>query len=234
MKKFFLMAALLFAGSAAIAQTITMPQYEDAVQVNGKAEKKVTPDEIYVAITLRESDNKSQTVEQMETRMKRGFAALGIDLESALKVIGMANVPRKRNDLDTQRSYELKVGNTATLGSVFEVLGEMNVKEASVIRLTHSRIEEFRSEVRIEAVKNAKKIAEELAEAVGQSIMQAVWIQDNGFYESSPVPLYRATRAVTMDAGFVGTGAEAGAQDLDMQQITLIYNVTAKFVLWRK
>ena len=231
MKKLLIAMAALAAVATAQAQNSDTWHYEDAVQVNGKAEKKITPDEIYVAITIRDSDNKNQTVEQMEARMKREFAALGIDIASALKVAGMANAPRKRSDLDTQRSYELKVAGTATLGSVFEVLGEMDVRTASVVRATHSRIEDFRREVRIEAVKNAQQIASELAEAVDQKIGPAVWIVDNGFYESSPMPIYKATRAVAMDSGFMGAGVEAGEQSLDMQEITLTYNVMAKFLL---
>ncbi|MDR2883164.1 MAG: SIMPL domain-containing protein [Alistipes sp.] len=231
MKKLIIVMAALLASTAAMAQNSDTWHYEDAVQVNGKAERKITPDEIYVAITIRDSDNKNQTVEQMEARMKREFAALGIDLASALKVAGMASAPRKRSDIDAQRSYELKVGSTSILASVFEVLGEMDIRTASVVRTTHSRIEDFRREVRIEAVKNAQQIASELAEAVDQQLGPAVWIVDNGFYESSPVPMYKVTRAVAMDSGFVGMGMEAGEQSLDMQEITLTYNVMAKFLL---
>lgn len=233
MKRTILIAVALMAATMALrAQTLAMPQYEEAVQVNGKAERKITPDEIWVAITLKDSDVKSRTVVQSETRMKRELAALGIDIEESLKVTSMANAPRKRNDMDTSRSYELKVGDTETLGRVFEVLGEMEVRDAGVTRLTHSRIEEFRSEVRVEAIRNARQIATELAEAVGQSIGWAVWIQDGGFYESLPVPIYK-TRTV-MAAGMAfsdGAGTDAGSQALDMQEITLTCNVSAKFVL---
>ncbi len=97
-------------------------------------------------------------------------------------------------------------------------------------RLSHSRIEELRSEVRTEAVQNARKIADELAEALDQKIGRAVWIIDNGFYESSPVPMYR-TRAVA-DAMFMSAaGAETVDAELEMQQVTLTYNVTVKFAL---
>jgi uncharacterized protein YggE len=222
MKKMFLIAAMLFAAHAASAQEIKAFQYEDAIQVNGKAEKKVTPDEIWVAITLKDSDNRNRTVAESEARMKRELAALGIDIEKALKVTGMANAPRKRNQTDTSRSYELKVGDAATLGAVFEVLGEMDVREAGVVRFSHSRIE---------AVKNARDIASELAEALGQSIARAVWIVDGGFYESSPVPVYK-TRVATAEAMYLSAGgADAGQQELGMQDITLTYNVMAKFVL---
>ncbi len=234
MKKMILAAAVLLvalcATDAARAQEIKTFQYENAIQVNGRAERKITPDEIWVSITLRDNEPKGRTVEALEADMKRGFAALGIDVAAALRVTSMANAPRKRNQVDTSRSYELKVGDVARLGQVFEVLGEMGVTQAGVSRLSHSRIEELRSEVRTEAVQNARKIADELAEALDQKIGRAVWIIDNGFYESSPVPMYR-TRAVA-DAMFMSAaGAETVDAELEMQQVTLTYNVTVKFAL---
>jgi uncharacterized protein YggE len=234
MKKISLIIAALLAGglwgSIASAQEIKTFQYEDAIQVNGRAEKKVTPDEIFVAITVKDTDNKSLGVEGLEARMKREFAALGIDVDSALKVTSMANAPRRRNQVESSRSYELKVGDTRVLGAVFESLGEMGVSDAGVSRLAHSRIEELRSEVRVEAIRNARKIAAELAQALDQSILQAVWIQDNGFYENMPAPMYR-TRAGAMDVAYIRGVTESDAPALEMQTITLTYNVTAKFVL---
>lgn len=236
MKKLFLIAAALFTLAATIAATaqttITVPE-ENGVQVNGRAERKITPDEIWVAITLKDNEPKGETVDRLETRMKREFAALGIDLEKSLRVAGMANAPRKRNQVDTSRSYELKVGGAALLGKVFEALGEMGVTQAGVTRVSHSRIEELRSEVRIEAVRNAQKIASELAEALGRTLHKANLIQDNGFYETSPVPVYK-TRAVTMDAMYQSAeGFDAGGQALEMQEITLVYNVSVKFGFWK-
>ena len=224
-------AALLGAVTAASAQT-TIETQPTGIQVNGRAERKITPDEIYVVITLRDNEPKGKTVDQLETEMKREFAALGIDVEKSLRVASMANAPRKRNDVDTSRSYELKVGDASTLGQVFYVLGEMGVTQASVSRVAHSRIEELKGEVRAEAVENAKTIATELAGALGQRVRWAEWIQDGGFYETSPVPMYK-TRAVAMDAMSVNVRGitDAGGQALEMQEITLVYNVTVRFVL---
>ena len=231
MKKIILAAAALFAVVAAAGQT-TIETQPTGIQVNGRAERKITPDEIHVAITLRDNEPKGKTVAQLETQMKREFAALGIDIEKSLRVTSMANAPRRRNDVDTSRSYDLKVSSTATLGQVFYALGEMGVTGAGVTRLAHSRIEEYRAEVRTEAVKNARKIADELAGALGQKVMHALWIQDGGFYETSPVPIYK-TRAMAMDAMSVEAYgvADAGAQGLEMQEITLVYNVTVRFYL---
>ncbi len=233
MKKIiFMAAALLMTGFAAMAQTIQAPQYEDAIQVSGKAEKKVTPDEIYVAITVKTGDIKGQSVDQIESQMKSKFKAIGIDIEKNLRVTSMANAPKKKTDIDTKRSYELKVGDVWTLNSVFTTLGDMGIADANVTRVSNSKMEEYRKEVRIEAVKDAKSNAETLAAALGQSMGPAVWIFDGGnVYENSPMPVMMRSKGYVMDSVYEAGTAEQG---LDMQDITLSYNITVKFILNRK
>lgn len=227
MKKILMVAAILMlAGSAAMAQTTN--QHEEVVQITGRAEKKIAPDEIFVAVTIKDGDIKGQNVNQIESRMKSEFSALGIDVEKSLRMTSMTNAPRKRNAVDTNRSYELKVGNVWTLNSVFETLGEMGVADATVTKVSHSKIDGLRREVRVEAIKSAKENAAVLAGAAGQSIGPAVWILDSGSgHENSPLPV---TRYKAMAAGSVyGEGtAEMG---LDMQDITISYSVTVKFIL---
>ncbi len=233
MKNFILMAAaLLMAGSAAMAQTVQAPQYEDAIQVSGKAEKKVTPDEIYVAITIKTGDIKNQSVDQIESALKSKFKALGIDVEKNLRVTSMANAPKKKTDVDTKRSYELKVGDVWTLNSVFTTLGDMGVSDANVTKVSNSKMEEYRKEVRVEAVKDAKANAETLAAALGQSMGPAVWVFDSGYvYENAPMPVMMRAKSYAMDSVYAEGTAEQG---LDMQDITLTYNLTVKFILNRK
>lgn len=226
------MLAALAVAFGASAQTVA-PQYEDAIQTNGKAEKKVTPDEIYVAITIKDGIVKGQSVNQLESRLKSELTAAGIDVAKNLKVTNQNLAPRKKSDADSSRSYELKVGDTWTLGSVFEILGEMGVQDARVTRVAHSQIESFRDEVRTAAIKDAQRVARVLAEAVGQSIGAAVSIYAGGSYENSPVPMYKTRVAYASSADTI---YEAGTaeQPIDMQDITLTYTVSTKFILNRK
>lgn len=233
MKKLMATAAvLLIAGTAAMAQSLEMPKWEDAIQVTGRAEKKITPDEIFLNITIRDGDVKGQNVNQIESTLKSRLKALDIDVEKNLRVNDMANAPKKRNQIDAKRSYELKVGDVWTLNAVFETLGEMGVSDANVTRVSHSRLEEFRREVRVEAVKAARENARLLAEAIGQSIGPAVWIIDGGnMYEDFSIPAFRNVRATVVGAVPKEGTAETG---LDFKDITLNYLVTAKFILNRE
>jgi uncharacterized protein YggE len=222
MKKMILtVTAVLFAATALVAQS-PQPQYENAIQVSGKAEKRVTPDEIYVSITIKDGDVKNQTVAQIESTMKSRLKALDIDVEKNLKATDMGNTLKKRNQVDTRRFYELKVGDVGTLVAVFDMLNELGVANASVTRVSHSQIEEFRKEVRLAAIKNAKTNAEEIASAIGQSIGPAVYIGDNGnSREGSDLVI----------VGYGVTRKASDEQSLDFKEITLSYQITAKFVL---
>lgn len=229
------MAVLLMAESVAMAQTTAPEQtqpYENAIQVSGKAEKKVTPDEIYMNIVVKDGDVKNQTVNQIESTMKSRLKALGIDVEKNLKASDMANAPKKKNQVDTKRSYELKVADVWTLNSVFEMLGELGVADASVTRVSHSRMEDFRKEVRVAAIQAAKENAEQIAGAIGQSIGPAVYIYDGGnMYESYDMPVMMRSNKMLSNEVY---GAGTAEQSIDFKDITLNYQITAKFILNRK
>lgn len=227
-----LLAVMAVAVAVANAQP-SQWQYEEAVQVNGKAEKKVTPDQIYLSIVLKDGLVKGQSVNQLESRMKSELTVLGIDVAKALKVTSQNLAPRKKTDADSRRSYELLVGDVWTLGSVFELLGEMNVTEASVTKVSHSQIENLREQTRIEAVKNARATAETLARAVDQKIGPAVWIIDNGYYENSYLPAMKVRAMGVYTSADTVYEQGTAEQQIDMQDITITYNVSAKFVLFR-
>ena len=82
MKKFFIVMAavamMLMASVEASAQNL---QVIPTVSVNGSAQIKVTPDVIYLAIKLDESDTKGKvTVEQQRKDMFSALKKCGIDI----------------------------------------------------------------------------------------------------------------------------------------------------------
>jgi uncharacterized protein YggE len=222
MKKMIITMLALFISGVAIAQT--------GIRVSGRAEKSITPDEIYVSITIKDGDVKNQTVTQIESTMKSRLKKLDIDVEKNLKATDMSNTLKKRNQVNTHRSYELKVGDMGTFVAVFDILNELNVSDADIKRVSHSRMEEFRKEVRVAAIRNAKTNAEQIAEAIGQSVGPAKYIDDNGnMHESSGLPITRLIR-------IRGTAANASDEDLaeptiEFNDITLSYQLTARFDL---
>lgn len=232
MKKMILaaMAAVALVASAS-AQMLgeTIP----TVTVNGSSQLKITPDVIYLTITLDESDTKGKV--PLEDQRKKMFAALkksGVDAEKQLRVLDMSSsFFRKRGSLSSSQ-YELKVSSAADARKVFEELDANGIPNVTVTRTTSSKMDEYRAQARTEAIRNAKLRATQLAEAVGQSIGMCYEINDYN-NEIQPVMFRKAAmmqNSVAMDAAGV---AEADP-DVEFEQIVINYNVSAKFVLNEK
>ncbi len=85
MKKLILMAAVaLMALPAAAQMQEAFPSY---IQVNGRAEKEITPDEFYLSIVINERDSKGKiSVESQQRDMIAALKRLGVNVEKQLKV----------------------------------------------------------------------------------------------------------------------------------------------------
>ena len=179
MKRFFI--AVVFAAMMLVAQSVNA-QYQQmipTVSVNGSAQLKVTPDVIYMAIKLDESDTKGKvTVEQQRKDMFSALKKCGVDLEKQLSVQGMSSeFYRKRGSLAATQ-YELKVGSADEARKIFEALDKVGVVNVNITRATCSKLEEHRAEARQSAMRDAQMRAQQLAEAVGQSIGACYEIND--------------------------------------------------------
>lgn len=201
-----------------------------SVSVNGSAQIKVTPDVIYLAIKLDESDTKGKvTVEQQRKDMFSALRKCGIDIEKQLSVQGMSSsFYRKRGSLAATQ-YELKVGSADEARKVFEQLEKVGVVNVNITRATSSKLEEYRTEARQAAMRNAQMRASQLAEAVGQTIGACYEINDyTTNVEVSTRGRLLMKNAVTMDAA---GAVEEAEPEVDFEQIVINYNISAKFYL---
>lgn len=233
MKKILLMAAaaVMFAAAAEAQQSESYPSY---VAVNGEAEREVTPNEIYVGITIDESDSRSGkiTVEQQERKMIEQLRKLGIDVDKDLQVGNMSGDLKsymlRRDRVQTQKSYVLKVTNAEMLGRVFQALGEINISKMNLIKATRSDLEQIKMELRAEAMKNAQQAASALAGAIGQRIGKAFMIMDNNYYGGGVVYFNEAmpvARSAKMEMA-----ADTGSS-LEFQDMKINCSVNVRFVL---
>lgn len=231
MKKFFIvMAAVAMAFVASVEASAQNLQVIPSVSVNGSAQIKVTPDVIYLAIKLDESDTKGKvTVEQQRKDMFSALRKCGIDIEKQLSVQGMSSsFYRKRGSLAATQ-YELKVGSADEARKVFEQLEKVGVVNVNITRATSSKLEEYRTEARQAAMRNAQMRASQLAEAVGQTIGACYEINDyTTNVEVSTRGRLLMKNAVTMDAA---GAVEEAEPEVDFEQIVINYNISAKFYL---
>ena len=197
------------------------------IEVTGRAEMEVAPDEIYVRITINEQDSKGKTtVLQQEKDMVRRLKDLGIDVDKKLVVQDMMNAQLKK-DVATSKSYMLEVNSATQLAHVFQALQTIGISDAAVERTDVSNMDELRQQVRGASAKAARQNAEILAAALGQKVGKAIFVQDNSYY-SRPYSNVVLTRTMKVaDAGVAATAAPT----LEFQKITIDHSVLVRFML---
>ncbi|HBH06958.1 MAG TPA: hypothetical protein DDX92_10205 [Flavobacteriales bacterium] len=153
------------------------------IEVNGYAEKKVIPDEIYISITIKErQDGKDKTtIEEQESALKEGLAKMGIPLSNLMLSNANADyikVKWSKKDVIARNQYLLKVGSAEIVGKVFNYLDEIKIQDAYISHVDHSEIIKLQKEVRIMAIKAAKKKADYLLEAIGEETGKAMIVRE--------------------------------------------------------
>lgn len=174
---------LIFLTQISFGQTQTNIEQKPYIELTGHAEKKIVPDEIYLLITIkeRESGRDRITIEQQEKDLRQALNELNIPLELLTVADAKADYIRvkwTKKDVISQSEYELKLSTAQQVADVFEKLDEMKIDNAYISKVSHSKIKEYRKEVEIEAIKNAKSKADYLLAAIGQQTGTALVINE--------------------------------------------------------
>ena len=181
-RNFFLL--LLFTYSISLQAQIKKESEEKPyIEVIGHAEQEIVPDEIFVSIFIKEKyiGREKLTIDQQEVKLKLSLKEINVDLKNLYLSDAVSDYVRVRwrtKDVLTKKAYTLKVSSAFQLGQVFEELDKLEITEASIEKVNHSKIDSLKKEVRILAIKAAKTKAEYLLDAIGEHIGKAVIIEE--------------------------------------------------------
>ena len=227
MKRLILMAVAALVAFPALAQVQeAFPSY---IQVYGRAEKEIVPDEFYLQIVINERDSKGRiSVESQQRDMIAALKRLGVDVDKQLKVANLSSEFFKRKTSVATAKYQLQLGSSAEVARVWQALDELGISNVSILKVSHSEIDRYREEVRVEAIRNARANAATLAEAIGQKVGRCFYIYDSN---SNILPAVY-DNAVLMRSAKAAGSVEAVEEDpLEFKTLRLEYGVQAKFVL---
>lgn len=224
---------LLIAFSIASFAQVMVPEEKPYIEITGEAEKEITPDEIYISITLLENqdgkDNRS--IETQEKELKKGLSELGVDLKNlTLSDAGSNYIKVKwlKKDAVGRTEYQLKVIDATMVGKVFEKLDQLKIQNAYIAKVDHSKMEIFEKEVRIEAIKDAKDRVDYLLTAIGETAGKPLIIRENAnnFYPQ----VYRAQENMMYMKSSANMDAAADTS-LDFKKIKIKASVYVKFAI---
>jgi hypothetical protein len=233
MKTINLLLLFFLVSSVGFAQAEPNPLLSTPyIEVTGEGEMEIVPDEIFLHFTLKERyDGKTKiNIEDLEKKLKQHLKVNGFDLGKLSLADADADfvtIKRKNKDVLASKDYLLEVSSTKELADVWEILDEIDVANAYIQRVDHSKMEDLKKEVKIKAIKNAQEKAVYLLGAIDQKVGKALFIQEQQNYAQPYV------RKMTMETALYAkddVASDAG-QEISFQKIKLEYKVFARFAI---
>lgn len=184
--------ALLFSGYTIHAQPVA--EEKPFIEVSGTASLEIAPDEIYVDIIIEERyDGKEKLpVDIQEQKLKAVLSELQVDIKDlALSAANAEYVRVKKvgKDVLTKKNYKLKLTDALTVGKLFEQLDKIDLTNAYISIMNHSKMDSLKKEIRIKAIKAAKEKADYLLAAIDAKKGQPLLVQERDYGVIDPLTL---------------------------------------------
>lgn len=203
------------------------------IEVTGTVETEIIPNEIFLKIILNENDKKGKlSIEKQENQMLATLKSLGLNLDKNLSVLDFNGTYQRKflgdNEVVKNKHYQLIVNDGKTIGEVYEALDACDISNISITKTSHTELETYRRNTKLQALKTAKKKAKDYAEAIGQTIGKALFIQETS---SNLMPNLLANSAVGANYTTEYRSDKQKIENLNLQPITIKETVMAKFIL---
>jgi uncharacterized protein len=236
MKNVYLLIVATFLSFGTFAQERN--PYPRTITVSGSAEREVTPDEIFVQVHLKEYEKKGGgkvAIDKIRQNFLTAVRTLGLP-DSAVTVSRYdANnynpwwrKKAKKEELFASISYQVMLRSAAQVDQLVDKLDDAATQNFYVSRTSHSKLEELKTALKIEAVKAAKEKATSLAGAVDENIGVAVTINEpNDYYQ----PYYNDMASTRMMKAEVAQASAPEQPQADFKKMKLRYDVTVVFAL---
>lgn len=212
------------------------------VSTRGYAEKEVTPDIVYISISLREyfvdgNVKKKVDIETLEKQLYDAALAIGVkkedfNIQNIYSYNYDSSKKKENKQLLQAKQYRIKVSNLNGLNSMLDQVDPKGIQNTSINGYDHSQKRQIEKELKVAAVQDARTNAEIIATATGDKIGKVLVINDNssfGWNDISPTPRMYAMSAkaeVGADAS-----SEGGDLDINVRPIKLTCNIDGVFEL---
>jgi uncharacterized protein len=234
MKRLFAIALVAFSAFTSLNAAAQQVDLRKKITVSGTAETEITPDIIYINISLKEylKDNNSKKkvdITTLETQLYNAVQKAGIAKENLminnLSSWNYQTEKKKNPDFLASKQYRLKVSDLNKFNLILESIDAKGIASTNIDSYDYSKMDVLKKELKVKALLAAKEKATYMVEALGDKLGNVLDIQDLGDNALQPmVPQYRnyAMKAeMAMDAG--------AAPEIDFKKIKLSFTVNTVF-----
>ena len=204
------------------------------IEVTGSAEAEVTPDIIYVAISLKEffkdnNNKKKVEIEELEKQLQTAVLNAGVPKENfTINNISSYNYQwekKKNPDFLASKQYRVKITDLSKFNQIISAVDPKGIQYTNVESYDFSKIEALKKDLKVKALQAAKAKATYLAEAINEHVGGAIEIQEIN-NENFPQPVYR-NYMMKSDA----MAEAAPMPEIDFKKIKLNYQMRVVFVI---
>lgn len=230
-KVIFVLATFMICAIPMKGQSQSTP----SIDISTTIEREVTPDELYLKITINENDYKGKkSLEEIQNAMVSALKKSKIDIAENLVLnymgseISYSLFSRNRTP-KTEATYTLKLHDVTTMQDVISSLEKLQISDIELTKTRYSKEQELKMSMATEAIRQAQAEARILAEAIGQEAGKAISINSwfSGGQNTQP-RLYKARSANSAD-----TTVEESIPSLEfgIDKLNYRFNINATFEL---
>lgn len=205
------------------------------ISVTGSAEIQITPDIIYLNISLQEyqkDKNNKVDISTLEDQLTKAVQKAGIPAEN----LTIANISgdqwwkKKKKDANfyASKEFRLKVSNLSKVNSILDEVDETAITNVNISEVTSSKMDEYRQEVKIKALQAAKNKANVMLDGIGEKIGGVQSVNENEVrYDLFPSNFAYANTSMIRNSGTIAS-ADADS-NIDYRKIKVTAQVAAVF-----
>lgn len=225
MKKLFILITLFAFSYSVFAQNVDLRR---KIEVSGTAEQEVTPDVIYVSISLQEYMNGKirVTIDQLENQLETAVKEAGIPKENfTINNISAWNnnyQKKKSPDFLASKQYNLKLSDLNKFDQILSAVDPKGIQATNIDSYEYSKADELKNQLKLKALLAARDKATYLLNGIGAKLGDPISITEA---DNSNYPQPRMYMAKTMSVAM----APAPVSDIDFKTIKLSFQVNAVF-----
>ena len=219
----FLQASNLFAQSTTETRKF--------IEVTGSAERSVKPDEIELETVITEyiKDGSTVKLENIEKDFYTVLKKNSVDIEN-LKLNGLESNYwwywwNNRNKPLKTKTFKLSITGDINFLKLVEDLNKKWVESISISEKKNKNIQDYRREVKMEAIKAAKEKAAYLLESIGEHLGNVISVEEN---PDDATSIWYPGRNVLSNT-LLNTNSSETDEINNVSSIKLRYEIKAKF-----
>lgn len=200
------------------------------IEVTGSAEMEVIPDELFLHVSLREyfKEGKNKVkIETLENELQEVVLKAGIPKEN----FEIQNVygynwnygKRKTEEFFARKTYRIKLNDLNKVNSILGSIDQKGIESVNIGEISHSRIEEYKMELKAKALVASREKANYLLKAIGEEAGNVLEIQE--VYDGYAQPYYEVRhmeKAESMDMA---------EPQIEFRKIKLKYEMKAVYAI---